>query len=78
MTFDPVPTDKEKLLELKYQAELALKQFKHYLKEINALNFNVHVQANDTVYVFKDHREAYGDLLPQQKPQQNGGIACAN
>lgn len=59
---------KEEILKLKEQAEKALVEFKANLKAINLLGYMSHVQANDTLYIFKDTRESYGELL--QPPSQ--------
>lgn len=54
---------KEQILELKATAEAAIKSFKTAAKELSSLGFNVAVQPDDSVYVYKDVREAYGELV---------------
>lgn len=63
---------KEKLLSLKSLAEETIKTFKAYVKEINALGFNVMPQEDDTIYIFRDHREAFGVPVPRKQPMQQG------
>lgn len=63
----------EKILELKAKAELHVKEIKAVAKEIEELGFKMAVQQDDSVYVYKDTREAFGTLLaPVRQPMPNG------
>lgn len=63
--------DVDELMKLKAAAETSLLEFTLNVKKINALGFNVAPQADNSLYIFKDRREAYGILLPQPKPGVN-------
>jgi hypothetical protein len=58
--------DEEKrtlVVQLKDEAEVAVKKFKSCVDQINAAGYLVKVQADNTLYVFRDVRESYGTLI---------------
>lgn len=57
---------KQTILELKVEAENHIAAFNEVVKKISDLGFKVAPQANNTLYVYRDVREAYGDIY---KPQ---------
>lgn len=59
----------EQVVALKEKAEKLLQETTLVLQEINALGFKVAPQSNNTLYVFKDTREAYGEIVPPPQKQ---------
>lgn len=63
-----------RIMELKDQAEAAMKLFMDSVKELNEMGFKCHGNHDGTVFIFRDKREGYGELKrpPQQPPHMNG------
>jgi len=58
---------KEEILALKAIMDKALQDFTASLKKLNDAKYMVKAQSNNTVYVFKDTRESYGELVEEPK-----------
>lgn len=59
---------KQTILELKIEAEAHISAFNVIVKKITDMGFKVAPQADNTIYIFRDVREAYGEIF---KPAQN-------
>ena len=66
--------DKEKLLELKKRGEEILTEFEAINKEIQGMGFNIRVQPNRTLFVFRVMQETYGELF-QSEEEKNAANA---
>lgn len=64
--------EKEKLEELRHEAELAVKKFKHVAEQIDGLGFRITVQPDNTVYLHRHILEEYGEkyVAPGETPEQ--------
>lgn len=58
----------QKLLPIKERMEELGKEFAECTKLIGAMGFKVHLNADNSVFLYKDTRESYGEFKQPETP----------